>query len=149
MNKYEKGIQKLQKLQKQLEKQYKKISKLSKNTHKELPALIEAKSSYLNKVEAIATSPSLLNKKTKKILFVLCGAAVLYVFTAFVVSRVKKLKMNFDDNTRFDVAYGDAIQDHAEEFDFEHASLEELEEALFRVENELNEVSAAIEKNKN
>lgn len=149
MDKLEKGAQKLQKLQVQLEKQYKKMSKLAKATKKEIPTIGDLKSAHLMLNDHFLKSTNVSRMNIKKVSFVTLLIIAFCMVMAYAVRRIKNNKMNFTDNTRFDVAYGDELSESIDEFDFEHASLEELEEALLRVENELNEVSAAIEKKQN
>ena len=74
---------------------------------------------------------------------------VLLVGCGFVV--IKRIQKQYAEKSR---AYANGLEeqeillDTMDDFDqknYDEASLEELEEALYRVENEINEVSAAID----
>ena len=60
-----------------------------------------------------------------------------------LLRRYRRQKENLMASNRFDLIHEVGDETHSS-FDFDHASLEELEEALLRVENDLNHQNQAL-----
>lgn len=145
LNKIEKRLEKLSRVQKQLEKKRKKLTRLASKTRKQSAAKTKKLASK------VPASVGNIVPKKKSLLGLILTSVGLAVFSTVVavavtkmIERAKVQKNAYDRNVE-----GSADLS-AEDFntDYEKASLEELEEALLKVENQLDEVTAAIEKNK-
>ncbi len=135
LKKIEKRLSKLQRMQKQLLKKKRKLNqKLAAKKRKKSRAsrLVPAK-------KGVAFSDSFMKKA-------MLGTALGVVCAIVVTVALKNYKKNRaaeEALTERMGAYAGAVGDSHAEYD--KASLEELEDALLRVENELDEVSQAIE----
>lgn len=149
LKRIEKRLSKLYRLQKRLEKKRKKLNKFAaKNTKK---AAARAKKLPAVKVPAKAKAAV---KPSKGFLWYfgisLSCALVATGVTLLVTKLVKRAAVQADAEAKEMDAYEAADLDAMDaNQDYEKASLEELEEALLRVENQLDEVSEAIEGSKN
>lgn len=139
LKKIERRLSKLGRLQKQLEKKKRKVGRLvAKNKKKQnhIRRLTKAQ-------KAVPASQKAVLKKA------VCGAVigtVCGVVASKIISYVKAngcccmLRRDAQED-----ALEEMFQAQESQADYDKASLEELEDALLRVENELDEVSAAIE----
>jgi hypothetical protein len=142
MNKLNAQIKKLRKLQKRVEKQRKLIERVSALNGQELSKKARKKMQSAGvAVKRVPISRRVLNK----LLIAALGIGLTAGCSTLLVHAVKNRKKNVDDTTRYDVPYGEKDAQENAHFDLDQASLEELESALMKVENELDQVNAAIE----
>ena len=136
LKKIETQLDKMVRMQKQLEKKRKKLVKAAAKARKESAAKtrkLAAKAPA--SVECIASGVK-KNNLRGLIIKSVCLAAF---------STVVAVVVSTDRNA--EAVTGD-LPDAALNTDYEKASLDELEEALLKVENQLDEVTAAIENSK-
>ncbi len=140
LKKIEKRLSKLSRLQKQLDKKKRKVGRLvAKNKKKQNRVRRLVK-------EAQQTVPPAKKTMVKKAAIGFVIGTVLGVVVTKIVKYVKnngcccKLHAQADAD-----ALAENFQTEESHAEYDKASLEELEDALLRVENELDEVSAAIE----
>lgn len=141
MDQLTKAMKKLRKMQKKLEKQAKKVHWL--NGKYQMP--VELKKIGENTNDLIKKVDQMPNRLMTRSFGLLALVTVVAVVATVAVRNMKKNYMNVD-NERYDIAFGEKDAQKEKEFDLDQVSLEELEEALLRVENELDEVNAAIER---
>ena len=148
LNKIEKRLTELAQLQKQLEKKRKKLMKSASKARK-------ASAARTRKLAAskLPLDPSCIaNKKRSSFLrlFALSlGLSLLATAVAVGVSQmVKRAKVQHQATAQNGYDELADVQSMTANTDYEKASLEELEDALLKVENQLDEVTSAIEKSK-
>ena len=139
LKKIERRLSKLRRLQKQLDKKKRKVGRLvTKNKKKE--------KHVRRLVKAQKTVPTPQKNMIKKAVFGVVIGSVCGVVASKIVGYVKAngcccmLRRNVQED-----ADNEFLQAQESQAEYDKASLEELEDALLRVENELDEVSAAIE----
>lgn len=146
MSKINAQINKLRRLQRRVEKQRKLIDRLtalnSQKLSRKTPKQVQDAGSAVKHVP-------FTKKVLKKIFIAVVGIGLVAGGCTLLARTVKNKKKNVDDITRYDVLYGEKDAQENERFDLDQASLEELENALLKVENELNEVNAALEQKSN
>ena len=144
LKKIEQRLEKTYHLQKQLEKKRKKLVKLAAKTRRQ-----SAEKTKKLAAKAPASVACIAKKKSFWRLFALSlGLSLLATAAAVTVSKMVKRaavqKNAYDRNAEVSADLSAANLNT----DYEKASLEELEEALLKVENQLDEVTAAIENSK-
>lgn len=138
LKKIERRLSKLRRLQKQLEKKKRKVGRLvAKNKKKQnrVRRLVKAQ-------QAVPTPKKTMVKRA------VCGVVVgtiCGIVASKVVNYVKTNGCCCKLHGRSEDAIEEVFQSEGSQAEYDKASLEELEDALLRVENELDEVSAAIE----
>lgn len=149
MDKLEVQMKKLKKLQKQGKKQADRVNSLVKKQLRDnelVDQMTQFAQKSFNDVKKVSFKDRLCKslKKWQKVGIVLALLIGAGVIINALFRRYKNNKQNFEDDSRFD--FIDEVTERADDtFDFDNASLEELEEALLRVENDLNEVSNALD----
>ena len=146
MNKLNAQIKKLRKLQKRVDKQRKLIERIAAYGSEELPKKARKQMRMVGATATAVKRVPLSRRLLKKLGLVAVGTCLLAVCGTFAVRMVKNKKQNMDETTRYDVPYGEKDAQENAHFDLDQASLEELENALLKVENEIDQVNAAIEK---
>lgn len=147
LKKIETQLDKMVRMQKQLEKKRKKLVKAAAKARKESAAKtrkLAAKAPA--SVECIASGVK-KNNLRGLIIKSVCLAAFSTV-VAVVSTAIKRAAVQRGATDRNAEAVTGDLPDAALNTDYEKASLDELEEALLRVENQLDEVTAAIENSK-
>lgn len=149
LKKIERRLEKLYRVQKQLEKKRKKLTKVATKSKKK--AVANSKKLAAAKVPVkVAVKTGTKKKKLLGIVGVSIGLAVVSTIAAVLVTKLIQ-RASVQKNAGNRNAYEESADGpaNAGNSDYEKASLEELEEALLKVENQLDEVTAAIEKTKN
>lgn len=151
MDKLEVQIKKLKKMQKDGKKQIERVNALVQKQLLDVE-LIDQVTQFaqksVNEVKKITVKDRVCNKwrkwrKAGMILVLLIGVGFL---ANALFRRYKKNKQNLEDDSRFN--FIDEVTERANDtFDFDNASLEDLEEALLRIENDLNEVTDTLNEN--
>lgn len=149
LKKIERRLEKLYRVQKQLEKKRKKLTKVATQSKKK--AVANSKKLAAAKVPVKVTAKT--GTKKKKLLGIVgvsIGLAVVSTIAAVLVTKLIQ-RASIQKNAGNRNAYEESVDYpvNSGNSDYEKASLEELEEALLKVENQLDEVTAAIEKTKN
>lgn len=139
LKKIEKRLSKLRRLQKQLEKKKRKVGRLvAKNKKKQ------------NHVRRMVKAQQVTPMPTKTIVKrSICGIVIGTICGVVITKAIRYMKahgccckLHGQGNEE---ALEEMFQGEESQVEYDKASLEELEDALLRVENELDEVSAAIE----
>lgn len=153
MKKIEKRLSKLYRLQKRLEKKRKKLNKFAAKNRKNAALVTKKAGKKLTAVKAPVKGKTAARPSKSFLWRFGVSLACSLAATAVVVAVYKALKKSavqadaeakeLDACTAATEAEG-AVTNQ----DYEKASLEELEEALLRVENQLDEVSQAIDESK-
>lgn len=148
LKKIEKRLEKLYRVQKQLEKKKKKMVKLAAQNKKKVAANSKKMAAAKAPVK-IATKAGAKKNKALKLVAVSLGLTVLSTVVAVVVTKlIQRANIQKKAGIRSAAEDGNEYPSVASNADYEKASLEELEEALLKVENQLEEVTAAIENSK-
>lgn len=146
MKKIEHRLEKTYHLQKQLEKKRKKLVKLAAKTKQQ--SAQAAKKLASGKLPAVPTKDKKRRVFSWRLFVLSLGLSLVATVIAFsidkMLTRAAVQRNAYDRNAE----EGGDLSGAGLGTDYEQASLEELEEALLRVENQLDEVTAAIEKNK-
>lgn len=148
LKKIETQLDKMVRMQKQLEKKRKKLVKAAAKARKESAAKtrkLAAKAPA--SVECIASGVK-KNNLRGLIIKSVCLAAFSTVVAVVVSTAIKRAAVQRGAADRNAEAVTGDLPDAALNTDYEKASLDELEEALLKVENQLDEVTAAIENSK-
>lgn len=148
LKKIEKRLEKLYRVQKQLEKKKKKMMKLAAQNKKKVAANSKKMAAAKTPVK-VATKAGVKKNKMLKLIATSIGLAVFSTVVAVAVTKlIQRANIQKKAGIRNAVAEDNDYPSVAANADYEKASLEELEEALLKVENQLEEVTAAIENSK-
>ncbi len=148
MDKLEVQMKKLKKMQKEGKKQAERVNSLVRKQLQDVEIIDQVTQfaqKSINDVKKASLKDRVCDnlKKWRKVGIVLAVLIGVGILVNALFRRYKTNKQNFEDDSRFD--FIDEVTERADDtFDFDNASLEELEEALLRVENDLNEVTEAL-----
>lgn len=148
LKKIEKRLEKLYRVQKQLEKKKKKMMKLAAQNKKKVAANSKKMAAAKTPVKVV-TKAGVKKNKMLKLIATSIGLAVFSTVVAVAVTKlIQRANIQKKAGIRNAAAEENDYPSVAANADYEKASLEELEEALLKVENQLEEVTAAIENSK-
>lgn len=148
LKRIERKLEEMTKLQKQLEKKRKKLVKAAAKAKKQVKAKSKALAGKAPKTAEVIVGDMVNEVKKKNTRGIIVKSILLAAVTTMVAVAVSIAVKRFAVQQGAEERASEATMDDVVNNDYEKASLEELEEALLRVENQLDEVTSAIENSK-